>query len=222
MKYLNFKIKDKKLVLEFNPSLFKDLMKNKIFITIVILIVVSLSLFYSFRAYYYTHWYVVYYGKSENFEAEVVAVPAIIEKKALKVMKEWGALTRMYHKELWIKCDKADEIKICDIHIKSNEEGEGFGGVSSEVDSRTLCRTLPRLFKRFKDTNWFLIGKFWGTLTDYRDYKVSIKIVKEGGEVEEIEIKYLTKFPFISKAPFLPPCEKVIFDPYSKDFIYTP
>jgi len=23
-------------------------------------------------------------------------------------------------------------------------------------------------------------------------------------------------------APFLPPCEKVIFDPYSKDFIYTP
>ncbi|MCD6168726.1 MAG: hypothetical protein J7J33_05465, partial [Caldisericia bacterium] len=75
------KIKDKKLVFEFDPSLFKDLMKNKIFITIVILIVVSLSLFYSFRAYYYTHWYVVYYGESENFEAEVVAVPAIIEKK---------------------------------------------------------------------------------------------------------------------------------------------
>ena len=131
MKYINFKIKDKKLVFELDPSLFKDLIKNKTFITIVILIVVSLSLFYSFRAYYYTHWYVVYYGKSENFEAEVVAVPAIIEKKALKVMKEWGALTKMYHKELWIKCDKAD-------------------------------------------------------------------------------------------APFLPPCEKVIFDPYSKDFIYTP
>jgi len=131
MKYINFKTKDKKLVLEFDPSFFRDLIKNKIFITIVILIVVSLSLFYTFRAYYYTHWYVVYYGKSENFEAEVVAVPAIIEKKTLKSMKEMGDLTRVYHKELWIKCDKPE-------------------------------------------------------------------------------------------APFLPPCEKVIFDLYSKDFVYTP
>ena len=131
MKYINFKIKDKKLVFELDPSLFKDLIKNKTFITIVILIVVSLSLFYSFKAYYYTHWYAVYYGKSENFEAEVVAVPAIIEKKTLKAMKELGTLPKIYHKELWLKCDKAD-------------------------------------------------------------------------------------------APFLPPCEKVIFDPYSKDFIYTP
>lgn len=198
---------DKKITIVLSISVKKLI----IFLSIIVL---SFLIIYTLRAYYYSHWQFIYYGKSENFEGEVLVVPAKIEKKTLKSLREFGGVMKMYYGEVWLNCKKPDEIKIHSLYI-TDSSGEVFYTMQNGNDY--IFPTLSKLskdglIKKFKDTNWFLITHYYPYLDNYKDYKVYIKIVDKEGGSEIVELKYLGSFPFILRTKFIPPCKPLTFN----------
>ncbi|MBC7194655.1 MAG: hypothetical protein H5U37_03270 [Caldisericia bacterium] len=194
LNYINIKVKIK--------------LNVKKLIIILSIIFISFLIIFILREYYYNHWKIVYYGESENFEGEFLLLPSKIEKEVRDKLKKDKLDIIPYYCELWIKT-KNDINETFKVESKDNFENFSF---DKEI--------------KLENKQWQLIYKtFIGYEKNYKfnkkDYKVILNIEYRDGEKETLEIKFLTNFPFLYKAPFLPPCKSVIFNPFDPD-IFLP
>lgn len=179
---------------------------KKFIILSFIIIFLIFSIYIIFEKLYFTRWKIVYYGESDNFEGEFLLLPSKIDKEAKIKLKKNKIEIIAYYCEIWIKTKSYTDITL---QINGKDLFELF---SFEKDIKINNTDWDLIFKTF-------IAYEKNSKINDKDNKIILNIEFPDNKIERLEIKYLTSFPLLYKAPFLPPCKLMLFNPYDSNFV---